>query len=661
MRGFELFLFSATRGAISMTSRILFLLSCLITQTWGQITPGENLLVTGIPTIPQQLVERTNQYANVRSANVLDWDPMGDGLYIATRFGNTAQVHTVAMAGGARQQLTFFDEPVTGAAADPRPGKHGFLFLKDVGGSEFYQVYYFNRSAGSWTMLTDGVHRHEGVGWSRSGRFFACSSNKRNKKDTDVWIMDPDNPGAAWALTEREGAWYAGSWSFDDRYLVVSQYVSANDVRPFIADLTTRTVTPLRASVSNAIAYGDFQWSRDGDILYYTSDEGGEFKHLYAMTVKSGATRDLTPSLQWDVERLSVSRTGRYLAYIANEDGASSLHLFDLPSMKPIDLSGIPTGIISGMSFDEKDERLAVTINAATGPGDVHVLDLKARKLTRWTTSEVGGLDTRTFISPMLIHFPSFDTVAGKPRMIPAFFTMPRAPRGKVPVIITIHGGPEGQSRPGFSSPLQYWVNELGCAVLDPNVRGSTGYGKTYLALDNGMHREHSVRDIGALLDWIATRPELDANRVAVIGGSYGGYMVLASLATYPLRIRCGVDVVGISNFVTFLEKTESYRRDLRRVEYGDERDPVMREFLEKISPLHNAGNIRSPLFVAQGENDPRVPAGEARQIAAAVEKNGIPVWTMFAKDEGHGFAKKNNRDYYMRAVILFFENHLLK
>ncbi|MBL0174763.1 MAG: S9 family peptidase [Ignavibacteria bacterium] len=644
-----------------MITRILFLLSFLVAQACGQMKPGENLLVTGIPDIPQQLVERTNQYSNVRAASFLDWDPAGGGLYIATRFGNTAQVHAVAAAAATRQQLTFFDEPVSSAAADPRPGKHGFLFLKDVGGSEFYQVFYFNRTTGSWTMLSDGSNRHEGLGWSRSGRFFACSSNKRNKKDTDVWIMDPDTPGAAWALTEREGAWYAGSWSFDDRYLVVSQFVSANDIRPFIADLTTRTLTPLRASASTAIAYGDFEWSRDGGTLYYTSDEGGEFKHLHAMNVKSGVTRDLTPSLQWDVERISVSRTGRYLAATVNEDGVSTLHLFDLPSMKPIALSGIPPGIIGGLSFDMKDERLALTINAAIGPGDVHVLDLKSLKLARWTFSEVGGLDTRTFIAPTLIHFPTFDTVDGKPRKIPAFLTMPRAPKGKVPVIISIHGGPEGQSRPGFSSPIQFWANELGCAVIDPNVRGSTGYGKTYLALDNGMNREHSVRDIGALLDWIASRPELDANRVAVIGGSYGGYMVLASLATYPSRIRCGVDVVGISNFVTFLEKTESYRRDLRRVEYGDEREPAMRSFLESISPLNKAGNIRSPLFVAQGENDPRVPAAEARQIVAAVEKSGVPVWTMFAKDEGHGFAKKNNRDYYMRAVILFFEKHLLQ
>ena len=644
-----------------MTMRLVVFFCLFVARVCAQHTPGDNLIVAGIPTIPQPLVDRSNQYLTVRSAAFLDWDPNSGSMYIATRFGNTAQVHTVSAPGGARQQLTFFDEPVTSAAADPRPGRNGFLFMKDVGGSEFYQVFYFDRNSASWAMLTDGTSRHEAMRWSHGGKFFACSSTKRTKKDTDVLIVDPDAPGSAWALTEKDGSWYPNAWSFDDRYLVVSQFVSANESRPYIADLTTRSLTPLRKDMSKPVAYGNFAWSKDGTTLYYTSDESGEFKHLFAYTPSTGVSTDLTPSLSWDIEAMTISSTGRFLAFTANEDGVSALHLLDLPGMKSLNMNGLPAGIIGGLSFDEKDQRLALTLNSATGPGDVYSLDLASRVLQRWTMSEVGGLDSKTFVAPTLIHVPTFDSVRGATRMIPAFLYKPRNASGKLPVIVSIHGGPEGQSRPGFSSTFQYWVNELGCAVLDPNVRGSTGYGKSYLALDNGVKREHSVRDIGALLDWIDRQPDLDAKRVAVIGGSYGGYMSLASLATYPDRFRCGVDVVGISNFVTFLEKTESYRRDLRRVEYGDERDPAMRSFLEKISPLNNAGKIRSPLFVVQGENDPRVPAGEARQIVAAMEKSGVPVWSLFAKDEGHGFQKKNNRDYYTRSVVLFFEQFLLK
>ena len=193
-----------------------------------------------------------------------------------------------------------------------------------------------------------------------------------------------------------------------------------------------------------------------------------------------------------------------------------------------------------------------------------------------------------------------------------------------------------------------------------PNVRGSSGYGKAYLQLDNGYQREDSVKDIGALLDWVARQSELDAERVAVIGGSYGGYMVLASMTHYDDRLRAGIDIVGISNFVTFLENTQDYRRDLRRVEYGDERDPEMRAFLEKISPTTNAGKITKPLFVAQGLNDPRVPASESEQMVEVIRENGGVVWYLLARDEGHGFRKKANRDYYGRAVVLFLQEHLL-
>ena len=227
-------------------------------------------------------------------------------------------------------------------------------------------------------------------------------------------------------------------------------------------------------------------------------------------------------------------------------------------------------------------------------------------------------------------------------------------------MIVNIHGGPESQSRPSFSSTTQYYVNELGIAVIYPNVRGSRGYGKTYLKLDNGRRREDSVRDIGALLDWIAAAPDLDADRVAVTGGSYGGYMVLASVVHYGDRLRAGIERVGISNFVTFLENTQPYRQDLRRVEYGDERDPDMRAFLTQISPLTRVDKITTPMLISQGQNDPRVPASESEQIVAALKKGDIPVWYALARDEGHGFRKKSNRDYLSAVTAMFVQRHLL-
>ncbi|MBE0644794.1 MAG: S9 family peptidase [Bacteroidetes bacterium] len=645
---------------ILITALAFILTLPLIPPCAAQVLPGDNLEVTGVPPVPQNLVERTNQYQNVRSAGVLDWDPAG-GMYISTRFGNTAQVHHVAMPGGARRQLTFFEEPVSGASPDPRKGKSGFVFSRDAGGGEFYQLYYFDRNTGQSTLLTDGKSRNSGANWTKDGDVFAFSSNRRNGTDTDVWIMNPDAPSDARTLTEKEGSWYPTEWSPDGTQLVVTRYVSANDSRPYIVKRATGEMTPLFEE-GKAVSYGSFEWTPDGRTLFYTSDEDGEFSQLHAYEVATGKRVNITPELRWDIEGLSLSDDGRYLAYTTNDDGASALYLFRLPDYTPVKHDPIPVGLIGGLDFSPDSRQLALNINAADSPTDAWVLDLASGRLTRWTFSEVGGLNTDAFVTPTLIHYPTFDKAEdGSQRQIPAFVYMPKNVQGKVPVIISIHGGPEGQSRPYFSSTTQYWVNELGCAVVFPNVRGSTGYGKTWLALDNGFNREQSVQDIGALLDWIALQPELDKDRVAVFGGSYGGYMVLASLTNYPDRIKCGVDVVGISNFVTFLENTQSYRRDLRRVEYGDERDPAMREFQMKISPTSNAHKIRSALFVAQGENDPRVPASEARQIVKSVQDNGIPVWTMFAKDEGHGFAKKNNRDYFMWATILFFQEHLLK
>jgi acetyl esterase/lipase len=636
------------------------LLLLLTLPAYAQITPGDNLEVTGIPDIPQQVVDRTSQYQNVRSAGFSDWDAADGGMYISTRFGNTAQIHHVAAPGAARRQLTFFEEPVYGASADPREGHNGFCFSRDVGGGEFYQVFYFDRDSGESRMLTDGTSRNSGAYWSHSSGVFSFSSNRRNGTDTDVWIMDPDHPDRAWALTEREGSWYGVAWAPDDSRMVVIRYISANVTHPYIADLDSKELTPL-FDEDVKVSYSNFEWAPDGKTIYYTSDEEDEFQQLHALDVASMEKRNLTPELRWDIENLSISDDGSYLAYTMNENGISTLHLFRLPDMTPVVFDPIPVGLIGGLGFSEDSRRLALNINAADNPTDVWVMELPAGAVTRWTYSEVGGLNTEAFVSPELVHYPTFDEADGAPRQIPAFVYKPQQRSDRLPVIISIHGGPEGQSRPYFSSTTQYWVNELGCAVIFPNVRGSTGYGKTWLALDNGFNREQSVQDIGALLDWIASQPDLDPSRVAVFGGSYGGYMVLASMTTYPERIKCGVDVVGISNFVTFLENTQDYRRDLRRVEYGDERDPAMREFLLKISPTNNADKIRSPLFVAQGENDPRVPASEARQIVRAVADNGIPVWTMFAKDEGHGFRKKNNRDYFMWSTILFFENFLIK
>jgi len=419
-------------------------------------------------------------------------------------------------------------------------------------------------------------------------------------------------------------------------------------------------------------AFGGFAFAPDGRAVYFISDElldgkAQEFQTLRHHDPASGRFEVLTRDIPWDVDGFTIAENGRHLAYVTNEDGISRLHVLALPSHKEVKLPALPVGVIGGFEFSPDGKRLALALNSATSPSDVYVVDLAGAKLARWTQSEVGGLDASKFVAPALIRYPTFDQVDGDDtnrsrRTIPAFYYRPAsAPAGsRLPVVISIHGGPEGQALPTFNPTAQYLANELGVALLVPNVRGSSGYGKTYLSLDNAARREDSVKDIGALLDWIAKQPELDASRVGVQGGSYGGYMVLASLMHYSDRIRAGVDIVGISDFTTFLTNTESYRRDLRRAEYGDERTPEMRKVFAEISPARHADRIRSRLFVAQGKNDPRVPYTEAEQIVKAVRGNDQPVWYLLFNDEGHGFRKKANNDYYGAATILFWQQHLL-
>ncbi|BAW00132.1 MULTISPECIES: S9 family peptidase [Bacteria] len=616
-----------------------------------------------VPAVPAELLERLNRYQNTRGANFAGWTQDGC-LLISTRFAETSQAHRVCAPLGMREQLTFYPEPVNALTVAPGAAD-GFVFGKDVGGNEFWQLHWFDLATRQTRLLTDGKSRNQSPLFSHDGKQLAYSSTRRNGKDTDVWVGGfPD--GQARAVVTEGGQWSAQDFSPDGKQLLVIKYVSASESYPGLVDLASGKLTLFPVDGGKA-AISDFRFSRDGRSVYYVSDEivagkPQEFRTLRRHEPASGKFELLSDKIPWDVDRVALSEDGSRLLFVSNEDGIGKLHVLSLPEHKEIALPALPAGAIGGVEFSPDGKRIALSINSATSPSDVYVIDLQARQLARWTRSEVGGLDSSKFVAPTLVRYPTFDKVDGKPRTIPAFYYRPAgAAAGKqLPVLIQIHGGPEAQALPTFNAAAQFLANELGVAVLVPNVRGSAGYGRTYLGLDNAEKREDSVKDIGALLDWVGKQPELDAKRVGVYGGSYGGYMVLASLMHYSDRIRAGVDVVGISDFTTFLNNTESYRRDLRRAEYGDERIPEMKAVFDRISPLKNAGKIRSPLFVAQGKNDPRVPYTEAEQIVKAVRANGQPVWFLMFDDEGHGFQKKANSDYFSAAMMLFLQQHLI-
>ena len=623
------------------------------------------LKVSEVPTIPDRVTEALRRYQSTRSASFLDWTSDGAGMYISTRFGETAQVHRVARAGGAREQLTFSAEPIYGAITATWGTREGFFFLKDVGGSEAYHLFFFDQMTGRLEQVTrtpkQPSARFVGPRLSHDGRWLALTGTARNGKDYDLWRLDLHHPERApEKLLDRQGYWQVEDWSPDGREVLLLNYVSSTEASLYRYNLTSGALQRLLPKRTEPTYEGTGRYASDGKRVFFVSNRFGQFKQLCELTLSAGHASLRTGDIPWDVQSISVTHKAGLVAFSVNKGGVSHVHIRDQITFQPQRLPKLPVGVLRSMKFDPQGTRLAVTLDSATGPGDVYAIDLQKSALVRWTKSEVGGLDTSRFVAPTLITYPTFDQVDGAPRRIPAFYYKPQKSSGPHPVLVIIHGGPESQYRPRFWPALQHWINDLGIAVLAPNVRGSAGYGKDYLLLDNGMKREDSVRDIGALLDWVKTQPELDAGRVAVYGGSYGGYMVLASMVKFADRLVAGAEIVGISNFVTFLKNTKSYRRDLRRAEYGDERVESMRAHLEAISPNNHASTISDPILVAQGANDPRVPASEAEQIVDAVRSRGQSVWYILAEDEGHGFRKKKNRDYYYAALSYFWEEYLV-
>ncbi|WP_207494413.1 S9 family peptidase [Aridibaculum aurantiacum] len=622
------------------------------------IYPGDNLIVEGIPVIPASIAEEVKQYSESRTATMCSWHPVRKEMLISTRFGNVPQLHQVRMPMGSRRQLTIFDEPITTAIYQPVKGDY-FIFNKDIGGNEFSQLYRYDLASGNVTLLTDGGRsQNSGIVWSNKGDRIAYGSTRRNGTDRDIYLMVPANKASDKLLTQMQGGgWAAVDWSPNDDKLLVLEYVSVNESHLWLIDVATGNKTALTDRTRKGVALGGGLFDKTGKGLNFVTDQDNEFSRLAYMDLASKKVSFITTPIKWNVESYDLSKDGKHLAFIVNNAGSSELYLLNTSNNTYKKVTTLPVGMYTRLTFHHNSTDLALSVNSAQSATDVYVLNTATGKAERWTESEMGGIMREQLRMPSMISWKSFDG-----QEITGIYYKPAAKfNGKRPVIINIHGGPESQSRPVFQGASNYYLNELGVAIIYSNVRGSTGYGKSFVAADNGNKREESVQDIGALLDWVEKQPELDADRVMVTGGSYGGYMTLAVSTHYPEKIRCAIDVVGISNFNTFLKNTESYRRDLRRAEYGDERDPEMAAFFERTAPLNNIQKIKKPLFIVQGGNDPRVPRTEATQMVEKLKQNGNVVWYLEAKDEGHGFAKKNNADFQRYATIMFMKQYLLK
>jgi dipeptidyl aminopeptidase/acylaminoacyl peptidase len=619
------------------------------------VPPPESLVVDGVPPIPASLADTASRYGSYRSANMVDWHPTQQTMLISTRFAETPQLHLVSAPGAERHQLTFFPDAVRFGRFHPNGGDY-IVFQKDTGGGEWYQLYRYDMATGNITLLTDGKSRNLQGPWSTHGDHVAYMSTRRTGKDTDLWVMNPADPKSDRLLTQLSGGgWEPADWSPDDSKILLVEELSINETYLWLVDTETGEKTPFTPrDAKEKVAYTGAMFSKDGKGVYVTTDKDSEFLRLAYIDFAIKQYRYFTTDIPWDVENFDLTKDGSRIAFVANKNGFSTIHILDTATGKIFNPKH-PAGVVGPVRWNRDSKHLGFALTNVHVAGDAYSLATDG-SVTRWTNSET-AVNTDAFPDAQLVKWESFD---GK--MISGFLYRPPAKfTGKRPVLVLIHGGPEGQSQPTFLGRSNYLLNELGIALIYPNVRGSTGYGKSFSLLDNGFLREDTYKDINSLFDWIATQSDLDAGRIGVTGGSYGGHMTLAVSTFFSDRIRCSVDIVGMSNLVTFLEHTEAYRRDLRRVEYGDERDPKMREFLERIAPMNNIEKIKKPMLVIAGKNDPRVPVSESDQIVAALKKQSTPVWYIMAKDEGHGFQKKANQDYQFYSTVEFLQEFLLK
>ncbi len=622
------------------------------------VLPNENLITENIASISKEMVSKVKKYSESRGASLIALHPTKNEIIITTRFGSTNQLHQVIQPLGARKQITFFEEPVNFATYEPTKGEY-LVYSKDIGGNEFGQLYKLDLKTLQSNLLTDGGRsQNGGITWIKNGSGFYFSSTKRNGGDRDIYYMNPNDPKSVKSILEVKG----GGWGIQDvsdngKKLLIGEYVSANESHLWQFDMDSKILSEITNRKDKNIVQADAHFAKNGNEIWFITDKENEFQRLAIYNLQTKSTSYLTSSISWNVEGYTLSEDKTKLVFTTNEGGINKIYLMDAATKKYTAIKNIPIGLFGGMDFTKDGKDLFFTQSTAESASDLYRLNLQTNNIVQWTESELGEMQKTDMSKPKFIEWTSFDKLK-----ISGFY-YPASPKfiGKRPVLINIHGGPEGQSMASFLGSNNYYTNEMGVAIIYPNVRGSSGFGKTYIAKDNGFLREDSVKDIGTLLDWIAEQPDLDKDRIMIMGGSYGGYMTLATAFHFADRIKCSVDIVGISNFNTFLKNTEEYRRDLRRVEYGDERDANMYTFLDKISPLNNTDKIKKPMFIIQGTNDPRVPVTEATQMRDKLKKQGNTVWYLEAKDEGHGFRKKANVDYQRLAVIRFMEEFLVK
>jgi dipeptidyl aminopeptidase/acylaminoacyl peptidase len=612
------------------------------------------LVVDGVPPIDPTLGGQLADYLVGRDASFLAWLP-DDSLLISTRFADTPQVHRISAPLGMREQLTWYPDPITQVLTAPAGAASGFVFLKEHNADGQPQLYYYNFASHSARLLSGGSGRHGSPLSSPDGQHVVFTGTERDGSTSDIYMADIAGGTAPHLVVAgRDRPWFPLDWSADGQKLLLWQPGSNDESTFYIGDVNTGSVLPAEAGAKH-LGVRHARFSPDGRGVYISAVDDSDFSVLRYLDLLTHQARDLTAAIPWDIVDFQVGVDGRYLAYIANDGGRDRLTVLDNQSKLELSPAGLPEGRISGLHFDHTGHLLAFSAEGPQSPADVYVYEPEHNLLSRWTHSEPGALDPQTFVPAQALQYPTWDRGKSGQRLIPAFVYRPRTP-GPHPVLIDIHDGPAGQFRPGFDAFIQFAVSQLGYVVIAPNIRGSTGYGKSFADLDNGLAREDALRDLGSLLVWVGMQKDLDHAHVAVMGQSYGGFMALAMLATYGDRLSGGIIVDGYASLPSYLADGSPAELAARRAEFGDERDPQARAELNRLSPINSLAQIRKPVLVFQGLQDTPAQVQQAGQIVAGIRARGGEAWYVTARDEGHEIRHVANQDAWLATVAQFLK-----
>jgi dipeptidyl aminopeptidase/acylaminoacyl peptidase len=640
-----------------MHGALLILLGCIVGWAQSFVTVDKNIEVLGVPPVPTSLAAEVAPYSQIYGLPLAGWDPTKREIWLKG-LSSVTWISRVKSPGVSPETSSIYIQSPGIYDVYFQPQYKYLAYTKDTDGNENFQLYLYEIDGGNSKQLSDGKSRNTEPVWSNAGAQIVYSSSPSGSVGVNLRVLNPFDAKTDRLLVQSSGSYLkAYGWSPDDKQVVFCDFVSNTTSTLWMIDVSTGKKVLLSPKKDEPEFYDFPQFTKDGKGVVVLTDNDSDVRRIAHINLASDKFTYIASDPKWDVDEFQVSPDGKTVAFTTNEDGASRLHLFDLKTSKEITVPTIPLGVVSDLKWHSNSTDLAFNFKSPRTANDVYAINISTgTEAELWAKSVTNDVDTQKFSVPKVIHWTSFDkrTISGFLYRPPAKFT------GKRPVIIDIHGGPEEQYRPTLGYEHNYFLNELGVVKIYPNVRGSSGYGKTFLKLDNGLRREDAVKDIGALLDWIKAQPDLDADRVMVEGASYGGYLALSTAYVYSDRIRGAISDSGISNLATFVERTEGWRRGLQRSEFGDERDEKTKQFMERIAPLNNAPKIKKPLLLIQGQNDPRVPASDTAKLVAAT-KDRIPVWYVLAKNEGHGFAQLTNRNYRLYATILFVKEFLLK